>query len=87
VGPSDTARLVRRCRRRDCINPTHLATDGRRLRHVRTRGGRLDPWKVAEMRAAAAAGVPQDVLAVRYGVTQGTVSRAVRGKTWRRVRA
>lgn len=57
-------------------------TDARRRR----RRAALTDEQVTEIRAAAAGGESQREIARRYGVHEATVSRAVRGQTWRGLR-
>jgi hypothetical protein len=49
---------------------------------IDTRAAKLTPEQVAEIRRRGAAGEHQHVIAADFGVSQSTVWRALRGKTW-----
>lgn len=76
-----------------CVNPDHLRADtqasnnaeaivrGRWKPNVGTQNGRaiVSPRQVQEIRTSADS---QMVLAKRYGIAQGQVSRIIRGENW-----
>jgi hypothetical protein len=68
------------CRVRACVNPEHLevVTSAQNVR--RGNKAKLSWQQVAEIRTSSE---KQTVLAARYGVTQGHVSRIKSGLTWR----
>lgn len=85
------------CDRPICVNPWHLrwGTREENMQEMRDRnrtafGSRTRASKLAEddvrgMRVLRASGVTQRELSERYGVTQSTISVAVRGINWRHV--
>lgn len=82
------------CDNPPCWNPSHLVpgthTDNMRDRAVRGRhpNAKLSADAVEAMRREYSTGaVSQKELAVRYGVSQSAVSRAVHGKLWEHVEA
>ena len=55
-----------------------------KIRALVTRGGKKLTWaKVAEIRRRASFGVTQRTISVVYGVSEGTVHRILRNKSWR----
>ncbi|MBX9677412.1 MAG: hypothetical protein K2X38_01525 [Gemmataceae bacterium] len=69
-------------RRTLLYTPDAVARIGQLWRTLKTKPKRVSRWSQADvdgMRALWATGVPQRVIAERYGVTQGTVSRLIRG--------
>ncbi len=68
------------CKERGCVNPAHLQPVS--LAENCRRGSRtkLTPEQVREIRASPET---QHVLARRYGITQGHVSRIKSGHVWR----
>lgn len=89
--------VCHRCDNPPCVNPVHLfvgsQADNVRDMHVKGRGNlgsrngqaRLTEQQVREIRARAAAGEQQKVLAREFGVAPITVSNIVRLKSWRHV--
>lgn len=78
--------VLHHCDVRACVNPEHLFLGTKRDNtHDMMRKGRhrmprkLTPEQRQAIRVAHAAGFAQGVLAVKYGVSQGTVSNIVRG--------
>lgn len=68
------------CRNRWCCNPQHLE-QVLQADNVR-RGGASKLTEDAVQRIRAAGGLTQAELAVRFGVSQSAISRAVRGEQW-----
>lgn len=68
------------CRNRACVNPAHLelVTVAENIR--RGLVAKLSAEQAEEIRASADPGV---VLALRYGVSQATISLIRNGRTWR----
>ena len=91
--------VLHRCDNPPCVNPAHLflgtKADNAADRDAKGRGNRgsvngharLTETQVADIRARAAAGVLQRVLAAEYGVSRPTISRIVTGKGWLHVPA
>ncbi len=79
--PSDR-QIDHLCRVRPCVNPDHLefVTQVENIR--RGAGTKLDE---AAVRAIRTSTDPQKDLALRYGITQGHVSRIKKRLTWRDV--
>lgn len=91
--------VLHACDTRCCVNPEHLrlGTHAENMAEMAAKGrakavrkpGESNPMAklttqiVAEMRAAKAAGEKQISIARRYGVAPMTVSRAVRGESWK----
>ena len=68
------------CRVPGCVNPDHLEPVSAAENVRRGRGTKLTFKKVAEIRLSSET---QRVLARRYGVTQGQISRIRTGQSWR----
>lgn len=70
------------CRIRSCVNPAHLepATQAENVQR-----GRLAKLSLEGVRAIRASTEPQRLLARRYGVSQGQISRIRTGVSWRAV--
>jgi HNH endonuclease len=71
------------CGYRDCINPDHLEAILHAENIRRGCGTKLTPSDVAEIRSSDH---KQRVIAERFGVSQGHVSRIRKGTSWRDVR-
>jgi hypothetical protein len=92
---TDKAMALHSCDVRECVNPRHLrwgsALDNFRDAQERDRvavGERhgnalLTVAQVEDIRAAAMRGITGAELALRYGVSQSTISAVVRRKNWR----
>lgn len=90
--------VLHRCDNPPCVNPDHLflgtrADNMRDMRHKnrgakgsRTGGAKLTEPAVAAARERWSRGELQADLAAEFGVTQGTMSVALNGRTWRHVR-
>ena len=96
VGPIPEGLLVRHtCDNRFCVNPAHLVagTDadnkqdqierGRILKGEEVSQARLTAAAVREMRKLSNEGWTQSRLATKFGVTQASVNRVLRRKTWK----
>jgi hypothetical protein len=70
------------CRRRNCVNPTHLEMVSRQINARRGAGTKLDPEKVQEIVQLVRAGHTTRGIAAQYGLTGGHVSRVSRGLVW-----
>jgi hypothetical protein len=68
------------CRERACVNPDHLEAVTPQENTHRGNGTKLTKEEVKEIRDSDD---PQSVLADRYGVSQGHISRIKAGLTWR----
>lgn len=97
-GRSAAGMLVcHRCDNRRCCNPAHLflgtpadnlqdaATKGRMPRGEQNAKAVLTEDAVREIRALAAAGMPQRAIARRFEITQPNVGFICRRETWRHV--
>jgi hypothetical protein len=83
------------CDNRSCINPDHIiagtvAENNRdafeRKRHAfgeRAWTAKLTPETVLLVRQLASEGVPQPILASRFGIAKGSISNLITGKTWK----
>lgn len=67
------------CRNRDCVNPAHLEPVPCATNIRRGRSSALTPELADEIRAATGT---QKEIAARFGVSQPTVCRIRRGRTW-----
>ncbi|MYR75142.1 MULTISPECIES: HNH endonuclease [unclassified Streptomyces] len=86
--------VLHRCDNPPCVNPSHLflgtKADNAADRDAKGRGNtgevngqaRLTVAQVLQIRARAAAGELQRVLAAEYGISRPTVSRIVNGHGW-----
>jgi len=86
-----------------CVNPAHLrlGTQAENVKDrdqkgrlvakghpgIRNPWARLDDDKIRIIRRDAQRGIAQRVLAVRFGVNQGQISKIVTGRAWRHIRA
>lgn len=89
--------IMHLCDRRECVRPSHLregtqaeniqdaARKGRRAVGTRHPSARLTPAAVKVIRKEYAAGMSQQALADRYGITQPAVSSLIRGRSWKHV--
>lgn len=68
------------CGNRDCVNPDHLEAVSHTENMRRGRGTKLVRAQVDEIKRSTE---KQHVLAGRYGVTQGHISRIKAGLAWR----
>ena len=78
------------CDNPPCVNPAHLflATPSANQMDAARKGRKattpkLTSAQVEEIRYLASRHVPQQTLAAKYGVNQGTISRIATKKTWR----
>lgn len=94
----DGMNVCHRCDNRPCCNPRHLflGTQAENLADCRRKGravyrrgrdhhrasAKLSADQVAEARRRVAEGETQKDIAAEFGVNSGTMSRAVRGKSW-----
>lgn len=86
--------VLHSCDNRLCCNPSHLSlgtakdnsddkvAKGREARGVTHGNAKLDPDRVAMIRAAHAAGLTGRRIAEEFRVSEATVSNVVRGKSW-----
>jgi len=86
--------VCHKCDNPRCINPAHLFVGtsgdnhqdmkrkGRHLYGVRNAIAVLTDQKVREIRALLTVGVSQRELGMRYGVSQGTISKIALGQRW-----
>lgn len=97
----DDMRVLHRCDNRPCCNPSHLflGTMSDNMHDMWSKGRHAPPARIGEghhsaklteddirqIRALAASGVFQRVIAEQYGVTQTNVGQIVRRKTWTHV--
>ena len=87
------ARLIlHHCDNGTCGNPYHLyeGTQRQNILDVVNRGRRrtklrLTPTDIPEIRRLAASGWFQRVIAAKYGVSDGTINKILRGRTWSHV--
>lgn len=95
VGKIGPGRLVlHSCDNPPCVNPAHLRLgspadniDDRRVRGRAPRGvnhhsAKLTEDQVREIRRRWTGGEKQTALAERFGITQSSISRIVRGQDW-----
>lgn len=87
------------CDNPPCVNPAHLSTGtpadnaadmvsrGRQARGSRRGTNKLTEAQIPEIRARAAAGQLQRVLAAEYGVSRSSISRIANHKGWLHVPA
>lgn len=80
--------VLHSCDNRLCVNPAHLSlgTNAENSRQMVERGryrgpSRLSPGDRERIRQRCAAGETQRAVAADFGVSQGTVSNVVRGRT------
>ncbi|MGO8905958.1 MAG: HNH endonuclease signature motif containing protein [Solirubrobacteraceae bacterium] len=76
----DGTELDHLCGYRDCVNPEHLEAVSHAENIRRGRGTKLKPGDVSQIRSSHD---KQGVIAERYGITQGHVSKIRRGASWR----
>lgn len=82
--------VLHRCDNRRCVNPSHLflgtAKDNALDMIEKGRDTKLSKLTVAQVASIRSErNLPQAELAHKYGVSQSTVSRVTRGRTWRNV--
>ena len=87
--------VLHRCDNAACVNPDHLylgthadnmsdmVKRGRSSRGEKRHSAKLNIHQVSAIRSCFADGESQGSLAKRYGIKQPTVSRLVRGLTWK----
>jgi hypothetical protein len=78
----DGMQLDHLCRRRACVNPSHLEVVSQRENIRRGSRVKLSPEKVRHIRRAVDCGVKQARLVELYGVGSSTISRIVSGDLW-----
>ncbi|MGW2594822.1 helix-turn-helix domain-containing protein [Streptomyces sp. NPDC001515] len=89
--------VLHACDNPPCVNPNHLSAGtaadnaadmvgkGRQARGTGRRTSKLTEAQIPEIRARAAAGEMQKVLAAEYGVSHPTISRVVSRQGWTHV--
>jgi len=95
--PWPTKNVLHRCDNPSCVNPSHLflgsladnnadmRSKGRVAHGIGHGHAKLTDKEVKELRRLYRSGMRQQALADSFGVSQATVSEAIRGKTWSHV--
>ena len=93
--------VMHRCDNPPCIRPSHLMTGTAKdnaqdmiskgrwgypsAKGVRNRGAKLTNEQVIAIRERFAAGEPRKALSAKYGISPGTASKIINGRSWRHV--